>query len=77
MLANTPEGGESQEEFNKRVSEMIDKIVEENKGNRVIIVTTPDVVQSALAKTLGLSGVNQFKNLIKTGSLTQILHRPF
>lgn len=72
VLANTPEGGESQEEFNKRVSEMIDKIVEENKGNRVIIVTTPDVVQSALAKTLGLSGVNQFKNLIKTGSLTQI-----
>lgn len=72
VLANTPEGGESQDEFNKRVSETIDKLVEENKGNRIIIVTTPDVVQSALAKTLGLSGVNQFKTLIKTGSLTQI-----
>jgi len=71
-IIQKPEGGEALEEFNKRVSETIDKLVEENKGNRIIIVTTQDVIQSAVAKTLNLSPVNQFKNLIKTGSLTQI-----
>lgn len=65
-------GGESLQEFNNRVFSMIDKLVQENRGNRIIIVTTPDVVQSAIAKTLDLKPEAQFKNLIKTGSLTQI-----
>jgi broad specificity phosphatase PhoE len=71
-LTQTPENGESLVDFNKRVSKTIDKLVKENKGHRIIIVTTPGVVQSALAKTLGLSPENQHKMLIKTGSLTQI-----
>ena len=65
-------GGESLKVFNKRVSDLIDKLVEENKGNRIIVVTTPDVVQAAIAKTLDLKPDSQFKILIKTGSLTQI-----
>ena len=72
VLASTPENGEAIVAFNKRVSKMLDKLIKENKGNRIIIVTTPEVVQSALAKTLGLSPENQHKILIKTGSLTQI-----
>ncbi len=71
-ITQTPEGGEALEDFNKRVSDMIDKLVEENKGNRIIIVTTPDVIQSAIAKTLNLDPVSQFKNLVKTGTITQI-----
>ena len=71
-IIQKPEGGEALEDFNKRVSDMIDKLVEENKGNRIIVVTTPDVIQSAIAKTLNLDSVSQFKNLIKTGTLTQI-----
>ena len=71
-LTQTPEKGESIEDFNKRVSKTIDKLVKENKGHRIIIVTTPGVVQSALAKTLGLTPENQHKILVKTGSLTQI-----
>lgn len=67
-----PENGESLKDFNKRVSNVIDNLVEENKGNRIIVVTTQDVIQSAIAKTLKLTPVNQFKNLIKTGTLTQI-----
>ena len=67
-----PKNGESLAVFNKRVSDVIDKLVEENRGNRIIVVTTPDVIQSAIAKTLELTPVNQFKNLIKTGTLTQI-----
>lgn len=72
VLTQTPENGESLLDFNNRVSNMIDKLIKENKGNRIIIVTTPEVIQSALAKTLDLEPENQHKILIKTGSLTQI-----
>ena len=71
-LAQTPENGESLKDFNKRVSKVINELIKENRGTRIIIVTTPEVIQSALAKTLGLNPVNQHKFLIKTGSLTQI-----
>lgn len=72
VLAQTPENGESLADFNKRVSKTIDSLIKENKGNRIIVVTTPEVIQSALAKTLELTPENQHKILIKTGSLTQI-----
>ena len=71
-IAKTPKGGEGVDEFNKRVEDVIKKLVEENRGNRIIVVTTPDVVQAAIALTLELTPENQFKTLIKTGSLTQI-----
>ncbi len=72
VILQQPNNGESLEVFNKRVSDIIDRLVEENRGNRIIVVTSPDVIQSAIAKTLELTAVNQFKNLIKTGTLTQI-----
>ncbi len=71
-FTETPNNGESLKDFNKRVSKIINSLVKENAGNRIIIVTTPEVIQSALAKTLGLTPENQHKILIKTGSLTQI-----
>ena len=71
-IMQTPKGGESINNFNKRVQGIIDKLVEENQGNRIIVVTTPDVVQAAIALTLNLTQENQYKSLIKTGSLTQI-----
>ena len=72
VLTQTPENGESIADFNKRVSKAIDKLIKENKGNRIIVVTTPEVVQSAIAKTLGIKPEYQHKALVKTGSLTQI-----
>ena len=72
LIAKTPKGGESLEKFNKRVNKVIQELVEENRGNRIIVVTTPDVVQAAVALALELTPENQFKTLIKTGSLTQI-----
>lgn len=72
VISTTPKGGEALEDFNKRVGEIINKLIEENHGNRIIVVTTPDVVQAAVALTLNLTPENQFKMLIKTGSLTQI-----
>jgi len=71
-IAQKPKGGEDIKEFNKRVGDVIKKLVEENRGNRIIVVTTPDVVQAAIALTLELTPENQFKTLVKTGSLTQI-----
>ena len=72
LITQKPNNGESFEDFNKRVSDNIDKLVNENKGNRIILVTSPEVVQSAIAKALELSPKSQFRTLIKTGSLTQI-----
>ena len=72
IILQTPDNGEDLSEFNKRVNETVKKLVEDNKGNRIILVTTPDVVQSAIAQTLNLKKENQFKILIKTGTLTQI-----
>jgi len=72
VLTQTPENGESLEDFNKRISKIVDTLIKENKGNRIIVVTTPEVIQAALAKTLELAPENQHKILVKTGSLTQI-----
>jgi broad specificity phosphatase PhoE len=72
VAAKTPKGGENLKVFNKRVSKVIENLIEENRGNRIIVVTTPDVVQAAIALTLELTPEKQFRNLIKTGSLTQI-----
>ena len=72
VLTQTPEKGEAIDDFNKRVSKTINTLIKENKGNRIIIVTTPEIIQSAIAKALGIKAENQHKILIKTGSLTQI-----
>jgi len=67
-----PDGGETIIEFNKRVSKIIKKIVDENVGNRLIIVTHHEVIQSAIGRAIKLSPQNQNKVYIKTGSATQI-----
>ena len=66
------EGGESIQEFNKRVADEIHHLVEENINSRLIVVTYPNVIQSVVAHALKISTDNQYKVLIKTGSLTQI-----
>ena len=72
VLTQTPEKGESILDFNKRISKSINSLIKENKGNRIIVVTTPEVIQSAIAQTLGIKPEHQHKALVKTGSLTQI-----
>ena len=72
ILTKDPQNGETLKDFNKRVKAMLKNLIEENRGNRIIVVTTPDVVASAICQTLELKPKSQFKTLIKTGSLTQI-----
>lgn len=67
-----PENGETVLDFNKRVSKIIKKIVNENIGNRIIIVTHPEVIQAAISKAIQLPPQHQSKVYIKTGSASQI-----
>lgn len=67
-----PDKGETVLDFNKRISKIIKKIVEENVGNRIIIVTHPDVIQSAISKAIKLPPQHQAKVYIRTGSASQI-----
>lgn len=67
-----PDQGECIVDFNKRVSKVIKKIVEENIGNRVIIVTHPTVIQAAISKAIKLPPQHQAKIYIRTGSASQI-----
>lgn len=68
----TPNGGETLNEFDKRVHKTLKKIIEENLGNRIIIVTHPEVIQAAISKAIQLPAQHQAKVHIKTGSATQI-----
>lgn len=67
-----PDCAETILDLNKRVSKIIKKIVDENIGNRIIIVTHPDVIQAAVSKAIELPPQHQAKIYIKTGSATQI-----
>lgn len=67
-----PDKGESINDFNKRVNKVIKKIIDENIGNRIIIVTHPDVIQSAVSMAIQLPNKHQAKVYVKTGSATQI-----
>jgi len=67
-----PDSGEAILDFNKRISKIIKKIVDENSGNRIIIVTHPDIIQAAISKAIQLPPQHQTKVYIKTGSASQI-----
>lgn len=63
---------ESIEDFIKHTKNTIDKIVSENTGNRIIIVTHPEVIQAAICTALGMPYDKIAKAFIRTGSATQI-----
>ena len=71
-----PENGESLDELNTRTGKIISGIVENNQGKRIIIVTTPEIIQSAIAQTLHMPVEAQAGILIKTGSASQISYFP-
>lgn len=68
----TPAGGESTVAFIARVKKVIDKIVAKNEGNRVIVVTHPEVIQAAICAALDIPADKLPKIFIRTGSATQI-----
>ena len=67
-----PEGGETAFEFNKRVNDIMESIIEQNQGKRLIVVTHGSVIQAVVANALSIPLKDQFKVYIPTGSATQI-----
>ena len=65
---------ESSVEFIERIKKVLDKIVEENIGNRIIIVTYPEVIQAAICAALEINADKLPKIFIRTGSVTQITY---
>jgi len=65
-------GGESSVAFIARIKKEIDELVEKNIGNRIIIVTHPDVIQAAICAALDINANKLLKIYIRTGSVTQI-----
>ncbi len=68
----TQANGESSVDFISRISKVIDRIVEQNVGNRIIIVTFPEVIQAAICSALEIPADKLPKIYIRTGSATQI-----
>ena len=68
----TMAGAESSVEFIARVKKVIDNLVEQNVGNRIIIVTHPEVIQAAICAALDIPADKLPKIFIRTGSATQI-----
>ena len=67
-----PADAESLNDFVARIGSIIDKIVNENLSNRIIIVTTPDIIKAAICYALNIPASSMPKIYIKTGSATQI-----
>lgn len=67
-----PEDAESVSEFIIRVGKEIEAIVDKNEGNRIIIVTHPDVIKAAICDALNIPHSSLQHIYIKTGSATQI-----
>lgn len=71
-LGFCPENGENIQDFNNRVNEIITKIIDKNLRGRVIIVTHPSIIQSAIKSALNIPAENQYKIYIRPASATQI-----
>lgn len=65
---------ESTSAFVARVKKTIDSLVEENVGNRIIIVTHPDVIQAVICSALNIPADRFSQIYIRTGSATQITY---
>jgi len=63
---------ESSTELIDRVNKIIENLVEKNIGNRIIIVTHPEIIQAAICAALKIPAKNLSNIFIRTGSATQI-----
>lgn len=68
----TPDDAETVSDFIRRVNNSIDNIIEQNQGNRIIIVTHKDVIKAAICAALNMPDSSLHRIYIKSGSATQI-----
>lgn len=67
-----PENAESITDFINRVNFSLNKIIEENLGNRIIIVTHKDIIKAAIISALNIPHSSLHRIYVKSGSATQI-----
>ncbi len=67
-----PEDAESITAFINRVEVSLNKIIEANQGNRIIIVTHKDIIKAAICLALHIPHSSLHRIYIKSGSATQI-----
>ena len=72
MFLETPENGEDLDSFNERVMKSVANIVQENSGKRLLVVTHPAIIRSAVCSALKIPKDAQYNIYIKTGSATQL-----
>ena len=72
QLKFCPEGGEEVQEFNGRIQNILSGIIKDNISGRIIIVTHPSIIQSAIRNALSIPPEHQYKIHIKPASATQI-----
>ena len=68
----TPEDAEAITPFIQRVKSSVNKIINENTGKRIIVVTHRDVIKAAVCSALNLPDTALYRLYIKSGSATQI-----
>lgn len=67
-----PDDAESISAFITRVGATLNRIIEENIGNRIVIVTHKDVIKAAICLALNIPYSSLSKIYIKSGSASQI-----
>ena len=72
MFLETPENGEDLDSFNELVMKSVANIVQENSGKRLLVVTHPAIIRSAVCSALKIPKDAQYNIYIKTGSATQL-----
>ena len=68
----TPDDAESITDFINRVEITLNRVIEENKGNRIIIVTHKDIIKAAICIALNIPHSSLSRIYVKSGSATQI-----
>ena len=66
-----PEDAESVTDFINRVDISLNKIIEDNLGNRIIIVTHKDIIKAAIISALKIPHSSLHRIYVKSGSATQ------
>lgn len=72
LLFETPDKGESLQEFISRINLCIKDIIDESLGKRLIVVTHPAIIRSAICLALNIPIKEQFNIYLRTGSASQI-----
>jgi broad specificity phosphatase PhoE len=75
-IANRPPGGESIADVFERAQTILAKVLQENSGRKIALVTHAGIIRSFLVHALGMPIVNFWRVNVPTGTITQIDFSP-